>query len=196
MDGLGAEPVDVTEELGLGRVMVYLRDASSGTQWFASTKAHLASPGRAGDRTAIDIPTTFDVTASIDPRRIAGGHSLRPGVWDAWMSVSFLGLDRRGRLGPVMRVEADGPAKLISLAGGTRSTVARLDSTGLHLDVASDTGAKGAPGGHPIPPSDDPMALSTKIRWSAMDRALRVYGRLPSGVQRVARTIYRPLPRR
>jgi poly(ribitol-phosphate) beta-N-acetylglucosaminyltransferase len=139
--GLLPEPFAVTDKEVRGlRADVLLRDRVTGAQWVVSTKSTLegvsdagATDGEGAGRAARPV---LHGTATLDPLTAAGKHPLDAGVWDVWVRVVGLGLDRtvRATASPATAAWA-GPAIL-----GDRATPVVPfveDDGGLSLDVGA-----------------------------------------------------------
>ena len=138
--GLLPSPFEVSDEEVRGlRADVLLRDRVTGAQWVVPTKSALEGAGGADGET--DGQATRPIlhgTATLDPLTAAGKHPLDEGIWDLWVRVVGLGLDRTVRATAEARSAVSaGPAIL-----GDRSTpvVPFVDEAGgLSLDVGART---------------------------------------------------------
>jgi hypothetical protein len=94
-DGLRDSPFEVTDEELRGlRTQFLVRDRATGAQWTVPTRSTLEDDG---SEPPIPRPI-MRATATLDPSTVAGGDALERGIWEVWVRVTGLGLDRSARV--------------------------------------------------------------------------------------------------
>ena len=94
--GLGLDPVDLTDDLPRFRVDAFLRNRGTAVKWMLPRDLDVdweELPGAGADG-AVLLRPVIRATASVDPRRAAGGHAPDAGTWELQVRVMGPGLDR------------------------------------------------------------------------------------------------------
>ncbi|MFJ2955650.1 glycosyltransferase [Streptomyces sp. NPDC087270] len=132
----GLEPVDLTDHLTRFRVDVLLRHRGTAVKWMLPRDVEVVwqeLPPRADG--VERLRPVIRATATVDPRRAAGGSPPDAGAWEVQVRVLGPGLDRTTDL----TAPAGGPAVPTAAVGGLR--------VGAAPEESGARGAAGAPGG-------------------------------------------------
>ena len=135
-EGLGADPLDVTDEVVRSEATASVRHLASRVSWeFRTTATVGLEPLGDGSDGSPRLGSVIDAVASLDPAAPAGGQPLDPGSWETAVRVSALGLVRR--VSPRVEDPTVIGASLRPALVGTpaRLVQPRLDRDGLRLEV-------------------------------------------------------------
>jgi glycosyltransferase involved in cell wall biosynthesis len=185
---VAATPIDVTAEVGAVRLLTMLRERSSGVEWATTTDFRLdwSETGTTTDG-ATESRLRFRATCQIDPAFIAGGGRLSPGDWILKMRLNAFGFNIEGPLGAATADDAAHPMPPPQFLRPDLLATPRLAAgTGFTFEVAR---VAGAPRGQVV--YRRPFWSTWRVQARAGHAARRIYGRLPSGLQRRSASLLR-----